>query len=147
MIEIEKYSNDPRQIETAISWLHKVKQDCDHSISRLETMRAYHERQARYKQNLNDLADEFDNEDFEKHSTAVKLNIIIQRVGVGTGRAEKILDLLHARIKKRRLKRRNAQIVDNYLNGYDNTKNARLSGVSRQTVHSVLTAEKCRKLL
>lgn len=144
---VDYYNLPPRELQQAAEWLRGIAADAELKAQRLDSLRKQKERQERYMIELNKTADYFDTHGFENIDHENQINIIVQRLGCNHRRAGKILDTIKQRIKKRQIKRRNTNIVDNYLAGKDATENARLTGVTRQTVHTVLNEAKKKKLL
>lgn len=144
---VEYYHMPPQELRQAVQWLRGMADDANNKADRIESLISQKERQSKYRMNLNDLADMFDRPDFAKHPKSLKIDIIAQRLGCDHIRADNILKMLEKRKKARESTQRNKAIIQNYIDGMNHTKNARQNGVTRQTVHNIINAEKKRRLL
>lgn len=142
LFNAEYYHAPPREIDQAIVWLQDVIADCELKIRKLEALKNSDLRQERHRQNMNDLADLFDDPDFYNIDLQNQIEIIRQRIGGDYKRARDIHALLLRKKKRRDKRQRHTKILQLHRDGLTPTEIAKQSGVSRQTVYTVINKGK-----
>lgn len=138
LFNAEYYTSSPREIDQAIDWLATMRNDIDCKIGELKAVKARYERQRRYMRNLNRLADEFKDSNFDNMPYETALKIIMQRFDVEPHRARQIYDASISRAKRLKKKERDHKIIDRHTSGHKKSRIAIDLGVSRQTVYNVI---------
>ena len=130
------------EIEHTINWLRSVKNDCDHKIMMLESLKKQRENSKKWRQNMNQVARMFYDETALHLDIETRVNIIKQRLDCDDKRALNIAEIVDKWAKNQRRKNRDELICFEYRSGYSAQQIAKKHNLSRQQVHNILKKDK-----
>lgn len=131
-----------QEIESNIIWLNKQLQNIDHQIHRLKQIKTDRDRVRKWREDMNNIAQQFYDEDSLHLDLETRAKIIQQRLGCEWHRAYFLADKIQKWVKNKMRNDRDKNICHEYARGTSATKLAKKHQISRQQIYNIVKKEK-----
>lgn len=129
-----------REIDQACFWLRGMIEDCEIKIDQLQKIKTERERVKKWREDIRSLSDYFYDEDTDHIDIKTRSEIVRQRLGCTHSRADLIARHINLKVKREKIKDRNATIKKDLKLGMSVAAISRKHRISRQHVYNILNS-------
>ncbi len=126
------------EIDGAIEWLEGVKQNAQCQIERLENIKITRQRSVRWRNNFNNIVNQFKRDEYINLNMNEKIIKIREQLQCSHCRAEQIAKRVHIWARDLKNKQRDMNIAYLKLNGSSVAEIAKKYKLSRQQVYNII---------
>lgn len=126
------------EIDKAIKWLEGVKKNAANQIERLENIKIARNRSKRWRNDINNLVNQFKRDEYLQLNLKEKIVKIRRELDCSHARAEFIAKRVHTWARELTNKKRDMEIVFMRANGSSVPEIAKKHDLSRQQVYNIL---------